>query len=83
MVVWSIVCFERVLATFQRKQDADQVLVVLKRLSSMPCSVCQDTLSTGESHRFIFKRDSTESLNQLLSLLTRPTFEDLDRPEES
>lgn len=78
---WAIVCFSRVLAVFSRKEDADQVLLLVKKISSMPCEVCIDTRDYEES--YCFKEDSSEGLIQFLTLFDRPASVIGDMLEES
>lgn len=71
MKVFTVVAFDepRVLATFQRKEDADIVASALYRFSGLPCSVAEDTYNDETGYVFRTKSEATKAIVGLLALL--------------
>lgn len=81
--VYTVVAFNepRVLATFQKKEDADLVAHVLYQLSGIKCSVAEDTYNDELGYVFRSKHKATEAIVGLLGLLDlliapRPSADD-------
>ena len=74
--MYSVVVFDRVLTTVNKKEDAEQVCILLGSLLSMDCSVIETEDSTNLVHG-----QALSSLFQLLDGLQ--TSANLGKQEES
>lgn len=68
MNVYTIVCFNRVLAYFYRAEDAYQAVECIRALCGMPCLVVSDSVSKDDN--FVWKDKPSQSLVELLELLS-------------
>lgn len=66
--MFSVVAFDRIIATFKNREDAQQVCTLLQAMSSFPCIV-QENEHHCDNYEWKHGK-ATEALKDLLTLLS-------------